>query len=139
MRAGEPDRSGYVNGDGVDIHYEVFGSGSPALLLLPTWNLRPRCWRMQVPYPARHLRLVTYDGQGNGRSDRPPDPRACDMSDEDGISPLALEEAPVAAVDGTLLALKGTGHIPLTREPARVNLLGEEFVDRMAGRAEVAA
>src|SRR5918995_4993112 len=31
---------------------------------------------MQSPYPPRHCRVVTFDGRGNGRSDRPEDPSA---------------------------------------------------------------
>src|SRR5215472_12484012 len=27
---------------------------------------------MQIPYLARHCRVLTFDGRGNGRSDRPP-------------------------------------------------------------------
>jgi pimeloyl-ACP methyl ester carboxylesterase len=28
-------------------------------------------WKMQIPYLARHARVVAFDGRGNGRSDRP--------------------------------------------------------------------
>ena len=60
------------NVDGVKIHYEVFGDGDPTILLLPTWSIiHSRFWKMQVPYLARHYRVVTFDGRGNGRSDRP--------------------------------------------------------------------
>ncbi|MET0479620.1 MAG: alpha/beta hydrolase, partial [Actinomycetota bacterium] len=64
-----------VDRDGVKLHYEVFGAGSPTLLLLPAWNVvNARFWKAQVPYLARHFRVVTYDGPGNGRSSRPLDP-----------------------------------------------------------------
>ena len=76
-RARYPDESGYVERDGVRVYYEVYGSGEPTLLLLPTWSLmHSRHWKMQIPYLARHYRVVTYDGRGNGRSDRPTDPAA---------------------------------------------------------------
>src|SRR5438046_4327982 len=72
MRALYPDAEGYVDRDGVKIFYEVFGSGEPTVLLLPTWSIvHSRVWKMQVPYLARHYRVVTFDGRGNGRSDRP--------------------------------------------------------------------
>jgi pimeloyl-ACP methyl ester carboxylesterase/predicted glycosyltransferase len=75
MRAREPDREGYVERDGVRIFYEIFGEENtegPTVLLLPTWSIiHARFWKGQVPYLARHCRLVTFDGRGNGRSDRP--------------------------------------------------------------------
>ena len=74
-----PRRGGYVESDGVRIHYEVTGAGSPTILLLPTWTVvHKRLWKAQVPYLSRHFRVVTYDGPGNGRSDRPLDPAAYD-------------------------------------------------------------
>ncbi|MEP7054195.1 MAG: alpha/beta fold hydrolase [Actinomycetota bacterium] len=77
MRAMEPVDDGFIERDGVKVHYEVFGSGSPTLLLLPTWSIIPsRRWKMTVPYLARHHRVVTFDGRGCGQSDRPSDPAA---------------------------------------------------------------
>jgi pimeloyl-ACP methyl ester carboxylesterase/predicted glycosyltransferase len=71
-RARYPDESGYVERDGVRIHYEVYGSGEPTVLLLPTWSIiHSRHWKMQIPYLARHCRVLSFDGRGNGRSDRP--------------------------------------------------------------------
>jgi len=71
MRARLADRSGSVVRDRVRLGYEVFGEGDRAILLLPTWTIiHSRFWKMQVPYLARHYRVVTYDGPGNGRSDR---------------------------------------------------------------------
>ena len=72
-RARYPDESGHVERDGVNLYYEVYGEGEPTVFLLPTWSIiHSRHWKMQIPYLARHCRVVTFDGRGNGRSDRPP-------------------------------------------------------------------
>jgi pimeloyl-ACP methyl ester carboxylesterase len=77
MRACQPVADGYVERDGVKVHYELFGAGEPTVLLLPTWSvIHSRHWKMQVPYLARHCRVLTFDGRGNGRSDRPTEPEA---------------------------------------------------------------
>jgi pimeloyl-ACP methyl ester carboxylesterase len=78
-RARYPDESGYVERDGVRVYYEVYGAGEPTVLLLPTWSIvHSRHWKMQIPYLARHCRVVTFDGRGNGRSDRPQEAAAYD-------------------------------------------------------------
>ncbi|THF86605.1 alpha/beta fold hydrolase [Deinococcus sp. KSM4-11] len=77
MRAREPDQSGHVERDGVRLHYEVFGSGPLTVFLLPTWSIiHSRFWKAQVHFLARHYRVLTYDGRGNGQSDRPAEPQA---------------------------------------------------------------
>jgi pimeloyl-ACP methyl ester carboxylesterase len=77
MRARQPDADGFVERDGVRVFYEVFGDGDPTLLLLPTWSIvHSRVWKAVVPTLARHYRVVTFDGPGNGRSDRPERPEA---------------------------------------------------------------
>src|SRR5512132_2307803 len=93
MRAREPDTEGFVDRDGVKLHWEVFGEGEPTLLLLPTWTIvHARFWKAQVPYLARRFRVVTYDGPGNGRSDRPLDagPYGCE---EQGRTASAVLDA----------------------------------------------
>jgi pimeloyl-ACP methyl ester carboxylesterase/predicted glycosyltransferase len=77
MRACQPSRDGYVARDGVKVHYEVFGDGEPAVMLLPTWSIiHSRHWKLQVPDLARRHRVITFDGRGNGLSDRPAGPEA---------------------------------------------------------------
>ena len=76
-RARYSDAEGYVERDGVRVFYEVYGEGEPTVLLMPTWSIvHSRHWKMQIPYLARHCRVVTFDGRGNGRSDRPHEPDA---------------------------------------------------------------
>ena len=71
-RAAYPDQEGYVARDGVRTFYEVYGAGDRTALLLPPWSIvHSRIWKMQIPYLARHCRVVTFDPRGNGRSDRP--------------------------------------------------------------------
>ena len=93
MRAREPDRLGHVERDGVRVSYEVHGEGEPTLLLLPTWSIvHSRHWKAQVPYLARHFRVVTFDGRGNGGSDRPTDPDAY-REEEFAADALAVMDA----------------------------------------------
>jgi pimeloyl-ACP methyl ester carboxylesterase len=70
-----PSESGFAEVRGVRIAYEVFGEGEQTILLLPPWAIvHSRFWKLQVPYLARHFRVVTFDARGNGRSDRPDSP-----------------------------------------------------------------
>lgn len=78
MRAVEPNQSGVAErAGGIRIAFETFGSGKPTLVLLPSAPIvHSRQWKGQVPYLSRTYRVVTYDGRGNGQSDRPTDPAA---------------------------------------------------------------
>src|SRR5580698_1343389 len=77
MRAREPDCEGFVERDGVRVGYAVFGAGEPAILLLTSWAIvHARQWKAQVPYLARRFRVITVEGRGNGRADRPKAPEA---------------------------------------------------------------
>ena len=84
MRARYPDAEGYAERDGAKTFYEVFGDGDTTLLLLPPWSIvHSRVWKMQIPYLARHYRVVTFDGIGNGRSDRPVGPERYTAAEEE--------------------------------------------------------
>ncbi|MFN2460641.1 MAG: alpha/beta fold hydrolase [Candidatus Velthaea sp.] len=62
------------------MHYEVFSAGDRTIMFVPPWSIvHSRVWKAQIPYFARHARVVTFDGPGNGLSDRPSDPRAYDV------------------------------------------------------------
>ena len=93
MRACQPVHDGYVERDGIKICYEVFGDGEPTVLLLPTWSIiHSRQWKMQISYLSRHCRVITFDGRGNGRSDRPSEAEAYAES-EFAADAIAIMEA----------------------------------------------
>jgi pimeloyl-ACP methyl ester carboxylesterase len=71
MRARYPDTEGFVERNGAKVFYEVYDNEGPTILLAQSWQTaHSRLWKMQIPYLARHFRVVTYDPVGNGKSDR---------------------------------------------------------------------
>ena len=91
IRARYPDEQSHVERDGVRVFYGLYGDGHPTVLLLPTWSaVHSRAWKAQIPYLARHFSVVTFDGRGNGRSDRPSgvDPYAPDEFVADALAVL---------------------------------------------------
>jgi pimeloyl-ACP methyl ester carboxylesterase len=92
-RARYPDREGFVERDGVRVFYEVYGAGEQTVLFVPPWSLvHSRCWKMQIPYFARHCRVIAYDPRGNGKSDRPLDPAAYNEYEHAGDALAVLDE-----------------------------------------------
>ncbi len=74
MRARLPNHEGYVERDGVKIHYEVYGDGAETMVFPPPWSIvHARVYKAQIPYFSERFRCVTYDPRGNGKSDRPDD------------------------------------------------------------------
>ena len=121
-RARYPDGSGYVERDGVNLYYEVYGSGEPTVFLLPTWSIiHSRHWKMQIPYLARHCRVVTFDGRGNGRSDRPDDPEAYAETEfaADALAVMEATETDSAVIVGFSLGAQ-RGLLLAAEHPERV-------------------
>ena len=102
-RARQPDAEGVIERDGVRVAWERYGDGSPTILLMPTWSLfHSRHWKLQVAYLARLFRVVTFDGRGNGRSDRPVDPAAYADTEfvADALAVLDATDTELAVVAG---------------------------------------
>jgi pimeloyl-ACP methyl ester carboxylesterase len=59
-----------VSADGVPIHYEIHGSGSPALVFVHGWCRDRRCWDGQVQAFAPRHTVVALDLAGHGASGR---------------------------------------------------------------------
>jgi pimeloyl-ACP methyl ester carboxylesterase/predicted glycosyltransferase len=114
-----PDDSGYIERDGVRVWWEAYGSGEPAILLMPTWSIvHSRHWKAQIHYLARHFRVVTFDGRGNGLSDRPEEEAAYAGAEyvADAVAVLdatGVEQAVVAGLScGGRYALALAAHHP---------------------------
>jgi pimeloyl-ACP methyl ester carboxylesterase/predicted glycosyltransferase len=123
-RAMYPDEEGYIERDGVRVFYEVYGTGAPTILFCPTWSLvHSRVWKMQIPYLARHFRVIVFDPRGNGKSDRPR-----------GVEAYAEAEFAGDALD--VLDATGTEKafvVGLSRGAQRALLLATEHPERVSG------
>ena len=72
MRAKAPLQEGFVEREGVKIHYEVFGDGPETMVFVPAWAIgHSRLYKAQLPYFSDRFRCIAYDPRGNGLSDRP--------------------------------------------------------------------
>ncbi|HST16253.1 MAG TPA: alpha/beta fold hydrolase [Gaiellaceae bacterium] len=128
-RARYPDATGFVERDGVSVFWERYGEGEPTILFLPTWSIiHSRTWKSQIAYLARHCRVVTFDGRGNGKSDRPQDPDAY------------LEEQFAADARAVLDATETERAVlvSLSRGAERALLLAAEHPERVAGLVFIA-
>jgi pimeloyl-ACP methyl ester carboxylesterase len=128
-RARLPDAEGHVERDGVRVRWERHGDGDPTLLLLPAWSIvHSRQWKAQVPYLARHYRVLTFDGRGNGRSDRPPGAEAYD-DDQYVADALAVLDA-TGTGQAVLVGLSRGGRWAVELAAARPErVLGAMLID----------
>jgi pimeloyl-ACP methyl ester carboxylesterase/predicted glycosyltransferase len=118
-----PDRHGFVERDGVRVHWEAYGDGGPTVLLLPTWSIiHSRHWKAQIPYLARHFRVVVFDGRGNGLSDRPQAASAYAAREFVGDSIAVLDAAQVESACVAGMSMGGLRAALLAAEhPQRVD------------------
>jgi len=128
-RARYPDETGYVERGGVRVFWERYGEGEPAVLFLPTWSIvHSRVWKAQIPYFARRGRVLTFDGRGNGRSDRPAEPEAYAPSE------FVADALAVMDASGTERAWV----VSLSMGAPRAMLLGASHGDRVEGLVFIA-
>jgi pimeloyl-ACP methyl ester carboxylesterase/predicted glycosyltransferase len=122
MRARLPDRTGHIERQGVKIFFDVYGAGASTVLLLPSWAIvHSQLWKAQIPYLARQYRVVTFDGRGNGRSDRPLGAKAY-RTDEYIADAVGVMES-TATERAVLVGLSFGGHLAAiltARHPERV-------------------
>ena len=57
--------------NGAKIHYQSYGQGSDAFLLIHGWSSNLTAWSYQIPELAKRGRVVAIDLPGHGQSDKP--------------------------------------------------------------------
>src|SRR2546430_16416127 len=97
--------------DGVDIYYEVHGSGPP-LILTHGYSSTSAMWQGQIAALSRHSKLVLWDMRGHGQSDYPENPAA------------HSEALTIGHIAGLLEAV-GAGKVGFGRVIARCDLLSD--------------
>ncbi len=129
--------------NGIEIYYEVYGSGIPVILIsglgYPAWE-----WHRMIPYLAARYQVIAFDNRGVGKSSKPAGPYTAEILAEDTVALLDHLSIPQAVVVGhsmggfiaQALALAypervsklvlcstnfgGSRHIPITPEAMRV-------------------
>ncbi len=84
-----------VQTNGIELYYEVHGSGKPLVLIsglgYSLWQ-----WHRMVPLLAEHFQVVTFDNRGIGQSDKPAGPYTAGMLAADTVGlldALGIEKA----------------------------------------------
>ncbi|POR49007.1 alpha/beta hydrolase [Bosea psychrotolerans] len=128
MRAKLPGEEGFVDRDGVKLHYEIYGDGPETIVFLPPWSIvHSRVYKAQLPYFSERFRCIAYDGRGNGKSDRPAAVAAYALDNylADALAVMDAAEAGEAILVGLsfggMLACALAAHHP---ERAKAAILG---------------
>jgi pimeloyl-ACP methyl ester carboxylesterase/predicted glycosyltransferase len=106
MRAKLPDKQGYIEREGVKVHFEIYGSGRTVMLFLPPWSIvHSRIYKAQLPYFSERYRCIAFDPRGNGNSDRPEDAAAYSLDNHiaDALGVMDAADADKAILVGLSL------------------------------------
>jgi pimeloyl-ACP methyl ester carboxylesterase len=119
-----------VERDGVSVFWERYGEGEPTILFLPSWSIvHSRIWKFQIPYFARHCRVLAFDPRGNGRSDRPREAKAYSEWEFAADALTVLDET---ATEKAFL-------VSLSAGAERALMLAAKHPERVAGAAFISA
>lgn len=92
--------SGTVYTNGVNIYYEVHGSGEP-LLLIEGLGYSSWMWYKQVPVLSKSHKVIIFDNRGAGNTDKPDSEYTVELMAEDAaglLGELGVESAHVLGV-----------------------------------------
>jgi len=121
-----------VTGDGVSIHYEVWGRrAATPVLMIQGLGADSRGWALQRMAFGRRHRCYALDNRGVGQSDRPPGPYSLDrmagdaiaVLDQEGIESAHVMGASMGGVIAQILAVLHPGRVrSLTLACTRVGI-----------------
>src|SRR5437588_532013 len=112
-----------LNRNGVNIHYEVHGSG-PALLLTHGYSSTSAMWQGQFDALSKQHKLILWDMRGHGQSDYPDDPAAYSEALTVGDMAALLDKAGAGSAIVGGLSLGGYMSLAFYRaHPDRVRAL----------------
>src|ERR1700691_572988 len=112
-----------IDRDGVDIYYEVHGSGPP-LLLTHGYSSTSAMWQEQIDALSKRHKLILWDMRGHGQSDYPDDPSAYSEALTVGDIAALLDEVGAAKAVVGGLSLGGYMSLAFYRaHPERVSAL----------------
>ncbi|HEY2069578.1 MAG TPA: alpha/beta fold hydrolase [Rhizomicrobium sp.] len=112
-----------LNRDGVNIHYEVYGSG-PTILLTHGYSSTTQMWAGQIEPLSQDHTLILWDMRGHGQTDSPDDPSL--YSEEATVADMAALLDAVGARDAVIGGLSLGGYMSLAFHrvhPERVKAL----------------
>ncbi|HKR13539.1 MAG TPA: alpha/beta hydrolase [Pyrinomonadaceae bacterium] len=69
--AAKDGESKFATLNGAKIHYQSWGSGNQAFVLVHGWTGELNHWRYQIPDLAKRARVIALDLPGHGQSDKP--------------------------------------------------------------------
>ncbi|MDZ7360306.1 MAG: alpha/beta hydrolase [candidate division KSB1 bacterium] len=95
-------RVGKTNANGVELYYEITGSGPP-LVLIEGLGVAAWIWEKQTPELSKHFTVVAYDNRGAGKSEKPPGPYSISMMADDLAALLDSVQIPRAHLLGISL------------------------------------
>jgi pimeloyl-ACP methyl ester carboxylesterase len=112
-----------LNHDGVNIHYEVHGSGPP-LLLTHGYSSTSAMWQGQIAELSKQHKLILWDMRGHGQSDYPAEAAAYSEALTIGDMAALLDKAGASSAIVGGLSLGGYMSLAFYRvHPERVRAL----------------
>jgi pimeloyl-ACP methyl ester carboxylesterase len=88
-----------VHANGINIHYEIHGSGEP-LVLIAGLGYDHWMWHKMIPGLAEHFQVIAFDNRGLGETDKPEGPYTAQMLANDTAGLLEALDVSSAHVMG---------------------------------------